>query len=162
MFLFEIHEAHDGSYSMQRFAIALKYWTRFFHPRRPLNRVPVKQSRSDDNNEWFVFAHCTFDSIIRSIWFVRLVFFSSFAMAWEKTGTTTTTREKLWRLFEWSRSLNAAAAHHAHCKSSAYSLCCIKPTPSTGIKSGGESSITRYGCVWCACRERENESRWFL
>lgn len=61
-------EAHDGSYSIQRFAIALKYWN-------CSHLIPSveRKHQSRNGSECVVFAHCTCDSIIRSIWFVRFL-----------------------------------------------------------------------------------------
>lgn len=64
-----IREAHDGSYSVQRFAIALKYWTRslFFYPFiRESERFEARMATSES-----YLRIVRFDSIIRSIWFVR-------------------------------------------------------------------------------------------
>lgn len=46
--------------------------------------------------------------------------------------------KKLWRLYEWSRSLNGAAAHHAHC-----SLQCTLNECDTGrVKNQGPSNAS--------------------
>lgn len=56
--------AHDGSLSIHRFAIALKYSAHFFVLSL---EAGIKKIKGKNGNEWYVFAHCTVDSIIRSI-----------------------------------------------------------------------------------------------
>lgn len=132
----------------------LKYWTCFFFSIIPWISLsaPVKQSRSWRRRRqrrmiricalyvWFHYSQY----LIRDVFPLTC----RERKRDKKAKRTRSKTKKLWRLFEWSRSLSAAAAHHAHC----ILQFVLNKTDTSRRNQECESSIARYGCVWCACK----------
>lgn len=79
------------------------------------------------------------------VWFHYSQYLIREVLHWHKKEAR---KKRLWRLFEWSRSLNAAAAHHAHCTILQYVLAAPDQLNSK-VNSGYESSSWIWLCLVC-------------